>query len=105
MQVKQLNIYSRNVPKFEASVMVRRELGRAAIASCPIYPKLDQNPCGSALMVASERAGPSPNGTATARQPTNAEIVARVQMARCGVKLLECSNPKCSGTSSSLPMA
>ena len=38
-------------------------------------------------------------------QPTTAEMIASVQMARCGVRFLECSMPKCSGTSSSLPMA
>ena len=105
MHVTQLNIYSRKVPKFDASVIVSSELGSAAILSWLIYPKLDQNPCGNALMVASVRAGPSPNGIATATQPITAEIAANVQMARCGVRFSECSMPKCSGTSSSLPIA
>ena len=33
MQVTQLSIYSKNVPKFEANVMVRNEFGSAAILS------------------------------------------------------------------------
>src|SRR6266852_6380933 len=105
MQVTQLSIYRRNVPKLEASVTVSSELGSAAIASCVVYPKLDQNPGGKALIAASCGAPASPNAITTATQPTSAEIAASVQMARCGVRLLECSRPKCSGTSSSLPMA
>ena len=34
MQMTQLSTYSRNVPKFEASVTVSSELGSAAILSC-----------------------------------------------------------------------
>src|ERR1039457_5862141 len=49
----QLSPYSRNVPKFEARVMVSRELGRAAMPSCVVYPKLDQKPCGRAFMATS----------------------------------------------------
>ena len=33
IQVTQLNMYSKNVPKFEANVMVRKEFGSAAILS------------------------------------------------------------------------
>src|SRR5712671_2634671 len=103
MQMKQLSIYNRNVPKLEASVTVSSVLGSAAMASCDIYPTLENNPCGRALMAESCRAPESPNGTSTATTPTTAEIAASVQMARCGVRVSECSRPKCSGTSSSLP--
>ncbi len=48
MQMMQLSMYSRNVPKFEANVIVSREFGSAAILSCVMYPKLDQKPCGNA---------------------------------------------------------
>src|ERR1700681_4814569 len=99
----QLSAYSRKVPKFDASVMVSRLLGNEAMVSWLGYPKLDQNPCGSALMAVSARGGPSPNSITTEIQPTTAEIVASVQMARCGVRFSECSIPKCPGTSSSLP--
>src|ERR1019366_9963776 len=101
----QLNPYSRKVPKFDANVTVSSELGMAAIPSCVVYPKLDQKPCGSDLMAASAGAPASPNANITPRQPTTAEIAASVQMARCGVRFFECSRPKCSGTSESLPIA
>src|ERR1035437_4412717 len=104
MQVAQLSIYNRNVPKLDASVTVSNVLGSAAIASCDMYPTLENSPCGSPLMAVSARAPESPNGTSTATTPTTAEMAASVQMARCGVKVSECSMPKCSGTSSSLPM-
>src|SRR6266700_3364361 len=81
-QVTQLSPYSRNVPKFEASVTVRREFGRAAILSWVVYPKLDQKPCGNAWMAASAGAPASPNAITTATQPITAEIAANVQMAR-----------------------
>src|SRR5437773_11798938 len=81
-QVKQLSPYSRNVPTFEASVIVRSEFGRAAILSWVVYPKLDQKPCGNAWMAASAGAPASPNAITTATQPITAEIAANVQMAR-----------------------
>src|SRR6266568_7886013 len=84
-QVTQLNPYSKNVPKFEASVTVRKELGRAAILLWVVYPKLDQKPCGSAWIAASGGALPSPKNITTVRQPNIAEIAASVQMARWGV--------------------
>ena len=36
MQMMQLSAYSRNVPKFEASVTVSNEFGSAAILSCVV---------------------------------------------------------------------
>src|ERR1035437_49321 len=105
MQVRQLSMYSKNVPKLEASVVSRKVFGNAAILSCVVYPKLDQKPCGNALMAESAGAAPSPKNTATVMHPTTAEMAANVQMARCGVRFLECSMPKCSGASWSLPMA
>src|ERR1035438_4726779 len=65
------------------------------------YPKLDQKPCGRALMVASVSAPALPKRLLTVQHPTTAEITARVQMARCGVRLRECSLPMESGNSSS----
>src|SRR2546430_10691215 len=76
-QVTQLSPYSKNVPKFEASVTVRKELGRAAILSWVEYPKLDQKPCGNAWIAASAGALPSPKNITTVRQPNIAEIAAR----------------------------
>src|SRR5208283_2612312 len=105
MQVAQLSAYKRSVPKFEASVIASSELGSAAILSCVEYPKLDQNPCGSALIAASVGAPASPNAVSTAMQPITAEMIANVQIARCGVRFLPCNMPKCSGASRSLPMA
>src|ERR1035441_9052738 len=90
----QLSPYSRKVPKFDASVMVSRELGMAAMASCVVYPKLDQKPGGRALIVASVSAPASPNGMITATHPITAEIAAKTQMARCGLRFLACSSPK-----------
>src|SRR5579872_1689886 len=104
MQMTQLSAYSRNVPKFEASVTVISELGSAAIVSWEKYPKLDQKPCGSALITVSGGAPLSPKTIRTPMQPTTAEIPANAQIARCGVRFLECSRPKFAGTSSSLPM-
>src|ERR1035437_1455846 len=105
MQITQLKAYRTKVPKFEASVMVSKLLGSAASLSCERYPKLDQNPCGKAAMTESAGALASPNTVARARQPNTAELPAKVQMARCGERFLSCRSPKCSGTSSSLPMA
>src|ERR1019366_2320166 len=105
MQVAQLNAYSTKVPKLDARVTVRSEFGNAAILSCERYPKLDQKPCGKAFTVASVRAPALPKRLQTVAHPTTAEIAARVQMARCGVRLRECSRPMESGSSSSLPMA
>ena len=99
MQVTQLNMYNRNVPKFEARVIVVNVLGRAAILSWLRYPKLDQNPCGKAWIAASVGAHASPNTISSAIQPVIAEITARVQMARCGLRFFACSIPKCCGTS------
>src|SRR5580698_4032580 len=99
MQVTQLSEYNTNVPKLEASVTVRNEFGKAAILSCERYPKLDQKPCGRALMVASVSAPPSPKKLMTVRHPTTAEIAANVQMARCGVRFCACSIPMESGSS------
>src|SRR5271157_3455003 len=104
MQMTQLSPYSRKVPKFDANVTVSSELGMAAIPAFVVYPKLDQKPCGSALMAVSAGAPASPKAIITPTQPTTAEIAANVQMARCGVRFFECSRPKCSGTSESLPM-
>src|ERR1039458_6356971 len=105
MQVAQLSVYNTNVPKLEASVTVRNEFGRAAILSCERYPKLDQKPCGRPLTVASVSAPESPKKLMTVRDPTTAEMAARVQMARCGVRFFPCSIPMESGNSSSFPMA
>src|SRR5450432_3516594 len=105
MQVTQLRAYNTNVPKLEARVTVSSEFGRAAIWSCEKYPKLDQKPCGRALIVASVRAPALPKRLQTVAHPTTAEIAASVQMARCGVRLRACSLPMESGNSSSLPMA
>src|ERR1019366_3678946 len=90
MQVMQLNMYSKNVPKFEANVMVRNEFGSEAILSCVKYPKLDQKPCGNAWIAASAGAAPSPKYITTVMQPTTAEITASNQMARCGVAFSAC---------------
>src|SRR5581483_6554034 len=104
-QVTQLSMYSRNVPKFDARVIVNSEFGSAAILSWVLYPKLEKKPCGRVLIVASVGAVASPNTMFTYRHPTTPEIAASVQMARCGVRFFECSMPKCSGTSLSLPIA
>src|ERR1039458_5391944 len=105
MQVRQLSMYSKNVPKFEASVIVRKVFGNAAILSWGVYPKLDQKPCGKACMAESVGAAPLPKNTSTVMHPTTAEMTASVQIALCGVRFLECRRPKCSGTSWSLPIA
>src|ERR1700676_1555896 len=105
MQVMQLSMYRRNVPKFEASVVVRNVFGNAAILSWGVYPKLDQKPCGNAAIAASEGAPPSPKNTATVTHPTTAEMIASVQMALCGVRFLECNAPMESGNSLSFPIA
>src|SRR5208283_1805589 len=105
MQVAQLNAYKRNVPKLEASVTVSSELGSAAILSCVVYPKLDQKPCGRAWIALSAGAAAPPNTASTPMQPITAEMVASVQMARCGVRFFEFNMPNFSGASSSLPMA
>src|SRR5579872_991256 len=106
MQIRQLNPYSMNVPKLEASVMVSKELGMAAILSwLPANHTVDQKPCGSVAMEVSAIAEESPK---TISNPTTAitiEMIASVQMARWGLRFLEWSMPKCSGTSWSLPMA
>src|SRR5271157_3153179 len=99
MQMMQLKPYRRKVPKFDASVMVSKLLGSAANLSCEKYPKLEKNPCGKAWITASAGAPASPNTATKAMQPNTAEIVARVQMARCGERFLEWRMPKCSGTS------
>src|SRR5438067_11734561 len=105
MQVTQLSMKSRKVPKFEAKVMVRNEFGRAAILSWVRYPKLDKKPCGNSWIAESAGAAPSPKYITTVMQPTMADMVANVQMARCGVRFRECSIPLESGNSLSLPMA
>src|SRR5271163_4323335 len=105
MHTTQLSAYSRNVPKFDDNSTVNKLLGSFAIVSCDMYPKLDQNPCGSALMAASVIAPASPNSTDTPKHPNTAATAANVHMARCGLSVLPCSRPKCSGTSSSLPIA
>src|SRR5208282_1318769 len=94
MQIIQLSPYSRNVPKFEASVTVSRELGNAAILSWVVYPKLDQNPCGNPWIAVSAGAPASPNANPTARQPTIAEIIPRLQKARGGRRFFECRQPE-----------
>src|SRR5450755_2490039 len=104
-QMMQLRPYNRNVPKLEANVIVRSVLGMAANLSWLEYPKLDQKPCGRAWIAASVGAPASPNMNTRARQPTTAEMAASVQIARCGLRFSECSMPKCSGASLSLPMA
>src|ERR1035438_4925810 len=101
MQVTQLSAYNTNVPKLEASVIVRKEFGRAAILSCERYPKLDQKPCGRPLMVASVNAPESPKKLLTVTHPNTAEITASVQMARCGVRFWECNNRSEEHTSNS----
>src|SRR5260370_41617477 len=105
MQVTQLSMYSKNVPKFEASVIVRKVFGNAAILSWVVYPKLDQKPCGKAWMAESAGGAPLPKKTIPVIHPTTAEMTATVQMALFGVRVLECSMPKCSGTSWTLPIA
>src|ERR1700691_3355900 len=102
MQTTQLSPYSRKVPKFDDNSTVSRLLGSFAMVSCDMYPKLDQNPCGSAAIAASVIAPASPNSTASPKHPSTAATIAKVQMARCGLNVLPCSIPKCSGTSSSL---
>src|SRR6516225_11565438 len=97
MQVTQLSMYSRNVPKFEANVIVRKEFGSAAILSWVVYPKLDQKPWGSACIAVSAGAAPSPKNTTTVRHPMIADIKASIQMARWGVRFVECSMPIESG--------
>src|ERR1017187_1201570 len=105
MHGTQLSAYKTNVPKLEARVTVRSELGRAAMALWERYPKLDQKPCGRALTVASVKAPLSPKRLQTVRHPTTAEIAASVQIALWGVRLRACSAPMESGSSASLPMA
>src|SRR6516225_8005279 len=104
MQVMQLSMYNRNVPKLDARETAIKELGSAAIVSCDRYPVLDQKPWGSALMAESASAVASPNRFETVRQPTIAESTTSVQMARCGVRFSLWSNPIESGNSESLPM-
>src|ERR1700730_1412837 len=93
MQMTQLRAYNMNVPKLEVNVISKRVLGRAAIPSCVVYPKLERKPCGSALISESLGAGPSPNARDTQITPTIAEITTSVQMERCGVRLSACSAP------------
>src|SRR5690349_1066653 len=85
MQVRQLSMYSRKVPKFDAKVMVRNEFGRAAILSCVKYPTLDRKPCGSAAIAESAGADASPKYMTQVKHPTTAVITANVQIALCGV--------------------
>src|ERR1035437_782582 len=105
MHRKQLSAYKMKVPKLEVSVMVSRELGMAARGSCELKPKLENRPWGSAAMVASVGALASAKTKETATTPMIGEMTARVQMARRGERDLACNMPKCSGASSSLPMA
>src|ERR1035441_7138781 len=93
------------VPKLEVSVMVSRELGIAAKVSCELNPKLENRPWGKAAILASVGALPSAKTKETAMTPMTAEMTARVQMARRGERDPACNMPKCSGASSSLPMA
>src|SRR5512146_410395 len=105
MQVRQLSMYSRKVPKLEARVMVKNEFGSLAIVSCVRYPTLDRNPCGRAAMAESAGADASPKYMTQVKHPTTAVITAKVQMALCGVRFVLCSAPMESGNSWSLPMA
>src|ERR1019366_10175922 len=72
MQVMQLSMYNKKVPKLDARVIVRNVFGRAAILSWVVYPKLDQKPRGIAAMEASVGAKPSPKYTSTVIEPTMA---------------------------------
>src|SRR5580700_4328422 len=108
MQMMQLSMYNRNVPKLEASTIMVRVFGRAASRACEVANHtLDQRPYGSAAIAASlsEAAPASPNTTSSAMQPITQEMIAKAQMARWGLRFLSCSMPKCSGTSWSLPIA
>src|SRR5262245_36383093 len=100
MQITQLNPYSMNVPKLEASVIMSSVLGKAASLSCDVANQtLDHIPCGSDAMAESETAVPSANTSDKHATPTMIEMMASVQMARCGLRFLSCRRPKCSGTS------
>jgi len=85
MQMMQLSMYSTNVPKFEASTIMVKVLGKAAMWSCVVANQtLEKSPCGRVAIEASAIAEESPNTIKSAMQPMIAEMTARVQMARWG---------------------
>src|SRR5260370_22907421 len=108
MQMTQLSMYSRNVPKLEASTIMVNVFGRAASRAWEVANHtVDHRPWGSAAIAASlsEAAPASPNTTNRAMQPITMEMMASAQIARWGLRFFSWSMPNCSGTSWSLPIA
>ena len=79
---RQLNAYRMNVPKLEVRVIISSVLGSAARWSCERYPKCEKMPGGSAAMVASVGAEPSPKQREMQITPMNAVMKDKVRTAR-----------------------
>src|SRR5271155_1470754 len=105
MQQTLVSPYTMNVPKLDISVTSARPLGSDDSDALELMPIAYQRLCGSVAIVLSSGAEVPAKKYSAAYAPKTAEIVASVQIARWGVRLLPCSNPKCSGTSSSRPIA
>src|SRR5229473_1192161 len=98
MQTTLVRPYSTKVPKFDSSVTSNSPLGNDESDAFELIPIAYQMLCGSAAIVLSSGAEPPAKKYSAPYAPSTAEIVARTQMARCGVRFSPCRMPKCSGT-------
>src|ERR1700675_3154157 len=105
MQQTLVNPYTMNVPKFEIRVTRASPFGNAVNDAFELIPTAYHRLCGSVAIVLSSGAEEPAKKYSAAYAPSTAEIAARVQIVRCGVRFSPCSKPKCSGTSASRPIA
>src|SRR5579885_3000401 len=78
--------YTAKVPKFETSVTSESPFGSDDSIAFEFIPSAYQIVCGRDAMVLSSGAAEPAKKKIAAYAPITAEIVARVQIARCGVR-------------------